>query len=141
GVRSRSVVAGAGTPAPKGPRASLGGRQARTVLAGRGRGSAGEAGRHRRRQACPGARWTACRPGPSEHHESAARRRGAVAATSVVGDRNRELIMVIEQLGREKGIDEEILFEALEPALHSASRKSLGRADNVRLAIDRTRGQ
>ena len=30
---------------------------------------------------------------------------------------NRELIMVIEQLGREKGIDKEILFEALESAL------------------------
>ena len=44
---------------------------------------------------------------------------------------NRELIMVIEQLGREKGIDREILFEALETALLSASRKSLGPGDNV----------
>ena len=46
---------------------------------------------------------------------------------------NRELIMVIEQLGREKGIDREILFEALETALLSASRKSVGPADNVRI--------
>jgi transcription termination/antitermination protein NusA len=54
---------------------------------------------------------------------------------------NRELIMVIEQLGREKGIDKEILFEALESALLSASRKSLGPADNVRIHIDRKTGE
>ena len=53
---------------------------------------------------------------------------------------NRELIMVIEQLGREKGIDKEILFEALETALLSASRKSLGPGDNVRIHIDRKTG-
>ena len=54
---------------------------------------------------------------------------------------NRELIIIIEQLGREKGIDKEILFEALESALLSASRKSLGPADNVRIHIDRKTGQ
>ena len=57
------------------------------------------------------------------------------------GDMNRELIMIIEQLGREKGIDKEILFEALESALLSASRKSLGPADNVRIQIHRKTGQ
>ena len=54
---------------------------------------------------------------------------------------NRELIMVIDQLGREKGIDKEILFEALESALLSASRKSLGPGDNVRIHIDRKTGE
>ena len=54
---------------------------------------------------------------------------------------NRELIMVVEQLGREKGIAKEVLFEALESALLSASRKSLGPADNVRIHIDRKTGQ
>jgi len=53
---------------------------------------------------------------------------------------NRELIIVIEQLGREKGIDKEVLFEALETALLSASRKSLGPGDNVRIHIDRKTG-
>ena len=53
---------------------------------------------------------------------------------------NRELINVIDQLGREKGIDKEVLFEALESALLSASRKSLGPADNVRVHIDRKTG-
>jgi N utilization substance protein A len=53
---------------------------------------------------------------------------------------NRELIIVIEQLGREKGIDKEILFEALESALLSASRKSLP-GDNMRIHIDRKTGE
>ncbi len=53
---------------------------------------------------------------------------------------NRELIAVIEQIGREKGIDKETLFEALESALLSASRKTLGAADNMRMHLDRTTG-
>ncbi len=53
---------------------------------------------------------------------------------------NRELITVIEQIGREKGIDKEILFEALESALLSASKKTHGTADNVRMHIDRSTG-
>src|SRR5881396_862790 len=53
---------------------------------------------------------------------------------------NRELITVIEQIGREKGIDKEILFEALESALLSASRKTLGAAENLRMHIDRKSG-
>jgi N utilization substance protein A len=53
---------------------------------------------------------------------------------------NRELITVIEQIGREKGIDKEILFEALESALLSASRKTLGASDNWRMHIDRKSG-
>ncbi len=53
---------------------------------------------------------------------------------------NRELINVIEQIVREKGIDKEVLFEALESALLSASRKSLGPAENFRMHIDRKSG-
>jgi N utilization substance protein A len=53
---------------------------------------------------------------------------------------NRELIVVIEQVGREKGIDKEVLFEALESALVSASRKSVGTTDNLVIRIDRKTG-
>ncbi|OLC39125.1 MAG: hypothetical protein AUH81_02390 [Candidatus Rokubacteria bacterium 13_1_40CM_4_69_5] len=53
---------------------------------------------------------------------------------------NRELLQVIEQIGREKGIDPEVLFEALESALLSASRRTLGAAENVRMEIDRKTG-
>ncbi len=53
---------------------------------------------------------------------------------------NRELIYVIEQIGQEKGIEKEVLFEALESALLSASKKTMGAADNVRLHLDRQTG-
>ena len=53
---------------------------------------------------------------------------------------NRELITVIEQIGREKGIDKEVLFEALESALVSASRKSVTSPDNLVIRIDRKTG-
>jgi N utilization substance protein A len=54
---------------------------------------------------------------------------------------NRELLFVIEQIGREKGIDKEVLFEALEQALLSASKKTTASADNVRMHLDRHTGQ
>ena len=53
---------------------------------------------------------------------------------------NRELLNVIEQVGREKGIPNEVLFEALESALLSASKRTMGVGDNVRLTLHRTTG-
>ena len=50
---------------------------------------------------------------------------------------NKDLIYVIEQIGREKGIGKEVLFEAVESALLSASKKTMGLADNVRMELDR----
>lgn len=54
---------------------------------------------------------------------------------------NRELIHVIEQIGREKGIDKGVLFEALESALLSASKKGVGATENIRLELDRQTGE
>jgi N utilization substance protein A len=53
---------------------------------------------------------------------------------------NKDLIHVIEQIGREKGIGKEVLFEAVESALLSASKKTMGLADNVRMELDRRTG-
>jgi N utilization substance protein A len=53
---------------------------------------------------------------------------------------NRELLYVIEQIGREKGIGTEVLFEALESALLSASKRTMGLGENVRLTVDRRTG-
>ena len=53
---------------------------------------------------------------------------------------NRELLYVIEQIGREKGIGTEVLFEALESALLSASKRTMGVGENVRLTVDRLAG-
>ena len=53
---------------------------------------------------------------------------------------NKELIYVIQQIGNEKGIGTEVLFEALESALLSASKKTMGVADNVRMHLNRQTG-
>ena len=54
---------------------------------------------------------------------------------------SRELIVVIEQIGREKGIDKEILFDALESALLAVWKKKHPAAENARIAIDRKTGE
>jgi N utilization substance protein A len=53
---------------------------------------------------------------------------------------NRELINVIQQIATEKGIGKEVLFEALESALASASKKTMGTGDNVRMELHRETG-
>jgi N utilization substance protein A len=49
----------------------------------------------------------------------------------------KELCHVIDQISREKGISKEILIEALESALLSATRKKYGGRSNIFLNIDR----
>ena len=51
-----------------------------------------------------------------------------------------ELIFALEQLEREKGIDKEVLIQAIESALISAYRKNFGPTLNVRIYIDRSTG-
>lgn len=47
-----------------------------------------------------------------------------------------DLIQVIEQIGREKGIGRDVLIEAVGAAILSASRKSLGPALDLQIAFD-----
>jgi len=51
-----------------------------------------------------------------------------------------ELILALEQLEKEKGINKEIIIEAIEAALISAYKKNFGSAMNVKVSIDRTTG-
>src|SRR5258708_40272940 len=52
-----------------------------------------------------------------------------------------ELIVAVEYFQREKGIDKEILLEAVEQALLQASKKSVGPARDLRIEIDRKTGE
>jgi N utilization substance protein A len=49
--------------------------------------------------------------------------------------------MVVEAVSNEKGVDEAIIFEAIELALASATRKRGGEEIDVRVAIDRETGE
>jgi len=54
---------------------------------------------------------------------------------------NAEFMQAFEQLGREKGIAPEILFDAIEAALISAYKRNFSSAQNVRVALDRETGE
>jgi N utilization substance protein A len=53
---------------------------------------------------------------------------------------NKEILMVVDAVSNEKGVDKEIIFEALEAALASATRKKYGEDYDVRVAINRKSG-
>ncbi len=53
---------------------------------------------------------------------------------------NSELLSAFRELGKEKGIVPEILFDAVEAALIAAYRKNFGSSQNVRVALDRHTG-
>src|SRR5580658_4783444 len=53
---------------------------------------------------------------------------------------NKEILMVVDAVSNEKGVDKEVIFDALECALASATRKKHGEEWDVRVAIDRKSG-
>ncbi len=54
---------------------------------------------------------------------------------------NRELIAVIEQIGREKGIDKAKVIGAVESALQTAAKKRYGQGENIQVQIDPKTGE
>jgi N utilization substance protein A len=53
---------------------------------------------------------------------------------------SKEILMVVDAVSNEKGVDKEIIFEAIEAALASATRRRHGEDIDVRVAIDRQSG-
>jgi N utilization substance protein A len=53
---------------------------------------------------------------------------------------SKEILMVVDAVSNEKGVDKEIIFEAIEAALASATRRRHGEDIDVRVAIDRHSG-
>ena len=54
---------------------------------------------------------------------------------------NRELIAVIDQIGREKGIDKAKVIGAVEAALQTAAKKRFGQGENIQVEIDSKTGE
>jgi transcription termination/antitermination protein NusA len=54
---------------------------------------------------------------------------------------NRELIAVIDQIGREKGIDKTKILGAVEAALQTAAKKRFGQGENIQVQIDPKSGE
>lgn len=53
---------------------------------------------------------------------------------------SKEILMVVDAVSNEKGVEKEIIFEAIEAALASATRRRHGEDIEVRVAIDRESG-
>ena len=53
---------------------------------------------------------------------------------------NKEILLVVDTVSNEKGVDKEVIFEAIEAALATATRKKHGLEMDVRVAIDRESG-
>ena len=56
-------------------------------------------------------------------------------------DNGRELIEALAAVSKEKGIDKELIFEAIEASLVSACKKHYGQNANVRVIVDRETGE
>src|SRR5512132_2306195 len=54
---------------------------------------------------------------------------------------NRELISVIDEIGRQKGIDKTKVIGAIEAALQTAAKKRFGQAENIQVEIDSKTGE
>jgi len=56
-------------------------------------------------------------------------------------DMSAELIRALDQLEKERGIEKDVLVEAIEAALVSAYKKNFGTSQDVRVSIDRETGE
>ena len=54
---------------------------------------------------------------------------------------SKEILMVVDAVSNEKGVEKDIIFEAIEAALASATRRKHGEDIEVRVAIDRESGE
>ena len=53
---------------------------------------------------------------------------------------SKEILMVAEAVSNEKGVDQEIIFQAIEQALGMATKKRYDEGANIRVVIDRETG-
>jgi N utilization substance protein A len=53
---------------------------------------------------------------------------------------NKEILLVVDFVSNEKGVEKEVIFEAIEAALASATRKKHGGEIDIRVSIDRVSG-
>jgi N utilization substance protein A len=53
---------------------------------------------------------------------------------------SKDILMVVDAVSNEKGVEKDIIFEAIEAALASATRRKHGEDIEVRVAIDRDTG-
>src|SRR5476651_2206480 len=53
---------------------------------------------------------------------------------------NKEILLVVEAVSNEKGVDADVIFEAIEAALEMATKKRAGEDIDVKVTINRKTG-
>jgi len=53
---------------------------------------------------------------------------------------NKNVLLMVDVVSNEKGVEKEIIFQAMEAALASATKKRYGENTDVRVSIDRVSG-
>ena len=53
---------------------------------------------------------------------------------------NKEILLVVEAVSNEKGVDSNVIFEAIEAALEMATKKRAGEDIDVKVTIDKKTG-
>ncbi len=61
--------------------------------------------------------------------------------TTKAKDNGQEFLETLRELSRDRGIDEEVLFDAIEQALITAYKRNFGSAQNVRVTLSRDTGK
>ncbi|MDR1000402.1 MAG: transcription termination factor NusA [Clostridiales bacterium] len=61
--------------------------------------------------------------------------------TDPAADQSAEFMTALKQISGERGIDENIIYEAIETSLVTACKKNYGNTDNIRVDIDRRTGK
>ncbi|WP_196594368.1 transcription termination factor NusA [Pectinatus sottacetonis] len=64
-----------------------------------------------------------------------------MATKNKSGAKNKGFLEAFREVGKEKGIALEVLFDAIEAALISAYKRNFNSAQNVRVSLDRTTGE
>ena len=54
---------------------------------------------------------------------------------------NRELLMLVDAISREKSVERDVVFGAVEAALASATKKLYGTEVDIRVSVDRDSGE
>ncbi len=67
--------------------------------------------------------------------------RGKAKKKMQMADYGKEFMPALEELGKEKGISPDVLFDAIESALISAYKRNFNSAQNVRVSLDRVTGE
>jgi ribosome maturation factor RimP len=106
-------------------------------------GQAADAGARFRSTKCArhaSCRWSTSRVARRRQGDQAGKRGTAAAQDGGQDSMNREMLMLVDAISREKSVERDVVFGAVEAALAQATKKLHGGEVDIRVAVDRDTG-